>query len=203
MDSIQIIASKRKEVKVQDENGNESTVEVQVWNETNLTLPTELSSSRVSNAIRRADLHYGFSDVMTGISLVTKNYHLITKVYFDPGHHTVTERIGKFHVAVAREDGDLKWKVLVDFTKEDAGGIAGKDYIAAKGTLCFGPGETRKEIEIEIVFFCCRFLSFFFYFKFFFKFIKLKDTERQMKINLSAIFRYLLCYLFNRNYSKR
>ena len=70
MDSIQIIASKRKEVKVQDENGNESTVEVQVWNETvaNLTLPTELSSSRVSNAIRRTDLHYGFSDVMTGIS---------------------------------------------------------------------------------------------------------------------------------------
>ena len=40
MDSIQVIASKRKEIKVQDENGNESTVVVQVWNETvaNLTL---------------------------------------------------------------------------------------------------------------------------------------------------------------------
>lgn len=112
---------------------------------------TGLSSSRVRQASRRTDLHNGFSDMMTGVSVVTKNEHLITKVYFDPGHHTVTERIGKFHVAVRRENGDLKRKVLVDYATEDAGAIAGKDYISVKGTLCFGPGETRKEIEIEIV----------------------------------------------------
>ena len=113
---------------------------------------TGLSSSRVRQASRRTDLHNGLSDMMTTISAITKTIdHLITKVYFNPGHYTVAERIGKFRVAVVRENGDLKRKILVDFTTEDAGAIAGKDYIAAKGTLCFGPGEKRKEIELEII----------------------------------------------------
>jgi hypothetical protein len=40
---------------------------------------------------------------------------------------------------------------LVDYETNDGGAVAGKDYVAVKGTICFKADETRQEIQIQLI----------------------------------------------------
>lgn len=73
------------------------------------------------------------------------------KIYFDPAHYTVLENVGTFNVTVSRKDGPSDLTVFVDYHTEDGSANAGSDYIAAKGTLCFGPYDVHLTIPIEII----------------------------------------------------
>jgi solute carrier family 8 (sodium/calcium exchanger) len=75
----------------------------------------------------------------------------ITKIFFDPGHYTVLENVGEFHVTVGREGGDLNATVHVDYMTEDGTASGDADYKSARGTITFGPGETQKAITLEVI----------------------------------------------------
>ena len=74
-----------------------------------------------------------------------------TKVYFDPGHYTVMENVGDFEVRVVREGGDLNQVIMVDYATEDGSANAGSDYIGARGTLVFRPGETVQSFRLQVI----------------------------------------------------
>ncbi|CAG7823722.1 unnamed protein product [Allacma fusca] len=75
----------------------------------------------------------------------------ITSIYFEPGHYTVMENVGTFHATIMREGGNLDLKVLVDYETEDGTATGGSDYVPATGTLVFEPGETFKNIKLEVI----------------------------------------------------
>jgi len=113
---------------------------------------TGLSSWRMRQESNRVDL--GIYQ-RTSIDLLKTNEAKknpnITEVYFSPGHYTIEEDVGVFTATVVRQNGDLSRQVLVDYATEDADAIAGRDYSATRGTLCFSPGQTKKLIEIPIM----------------------------------------------------
>ncbi|XP_043582517.1 sodium/calcium exchanger 1 isoform X1 [Bombus pyrosoma] len=73
------------------------------------------------------------------------------RIFFEPGHYTVMENVGTFEVGVTRVGGDLTKPCTVDYCTEDGSAEAGSDYISAKGTLTFDPGETRKTIKLSVI----------------------------------------------------
>ncbi|XP_048507832.1 sodium/calcium exchanger 2 isoform X2 [Athalia rosae] len=73
------------------------------------------------------------------------------RVFFEPGHYTVMENVGTFDVGVTRVGGDLSKACNVDYCTEDGSAEAGSDYISARGTLTFAPGETRKTIQLSVI----------------------------------------------------
>lgn len=73
------------------------------------------------------------------------------RVFFEPGHYTVMENVGTFEVGVTRVGGDLSKACNVDYCTEDGSAEAGSDYVSAKGTLTFAPGETRKTIQLSVI----------------------------------------------------
>ncbi|XP_026670890.1 sodium/calcium exchanger 3 isoform X3 [Ceratina calcarata] len=73
------------------------------------------------------------------------------RIYFEPGHYTVMENVGTFEVGVTRVGGDLSKLCTVDYCTEDGSAEAGSDYISAKGTLTFNPGETKKAIKLSVI----------------------------------------------------
>ena len=75
----------------------------------------------------------------------------VMMVYFDPGHYTVMENVGKFTVTVCR-DGDLSHPIEVDFNTEDGTANDGSDYEGYNGTLTFHAGEAHKSVSISILF---------------------------------------------------
>lgn len=79
-----------------------------------------------------------------------RNDRRITKVFFSPGHYTVEERVGQFSATVVRQNGNLNRRVLVDYASEDADALAGRNYRPIRGTLCFQPGETQKNVDVII-----------------------------------------------------
>lgn len=74
-----------------------------------------------------------------------------TRVFFEPGHYTVMENVGTFEVGVTRLGGDLSKPCRVDYCTEDGSAEAGSDYVSAKGTLLFGPGETKRTIQLSVI----------------------------------------------------
>ncbi|KAG7200170.1 hypothetical protein KM043_000605 [Ampulex compressa] len=74
-----------------------------------------------------------------------------TRVFFEPGHYTVMENVGTFEVGVTRLGGDLERPCTVDYCTEDGSAEAGSDYVSAKGTLSFAPGETKKTIKLSVI----------------------------------------------------
>jgi len=74
-----------------------------------------------------------------------------TKVYFDPGHYTVMENVGEFEVRVVREGGDINQVLFVDYATEDGSANAGSDYVGARGTLVFPPGETVQTFRLQVI----------------------------------------------------
>ncbi|CAK9813316.1 Sodium/calcium exchanger 2 [Anthophora quadrimaculata] len=73
------------------------------------------------------------------------------RIFFEPGHYTVMENVGTFEVGVTRAGGDLSKSCSVDYCTEDGSAEAGSDYISAKGTLTFDPGETKKTIKLSVI----------------------------------------------------
>lgn len=73
-----------------------------------------------------------------------------SRVFFEPSKYTVLESCGRFEVRVART-GDLDSNVSVQYCTEDGTATCGSDYISAKGTLHFGPGEKEKQIVLEVI----------------------------------------------------
>lgn len=74
-----------------------------------------------------------------------------TKVYFDPGHYTVMENVGEFEVRVVREGGDINQVLMVDYATEDGSANEGSDYIGARGTLVFRPGEVYQTFRLQVI----------------------------------------------------
>jgi solute carrier family 8 (sodium/calcium exchanger) len=74
-----------------------------------------------------------------------------TKVFFDPGHYTIMEDVGELVATVKRQGGNLNQVIMVDYRTEDADGVAGKDYVAAAGTLTFESGQTFQNIRVKII----------------------------------------------------
>ncbi|XP_044744800.1 sodium/calcium exchanger 3 isoform X2 [Coccinella septempunctata] len=72
------------------------------------------------------------------------------KVFFEPAKYTVLENCGQFEVTVARE-GDLDTAVRVEYTTEDGTATAYSDYIPAKGSLHFEPGDKEKRLTLEVI----------------------------------------------------
>jgi len=74
-----------------------------------------------------------------------------TCVYFHPSEYTVVESCGTFLVTVIRVGEDLFDTIYVDYETSDGSANVGQDFVEAKGTLIFKPGDTSKTIEITIV----------------------------------------------------
>ncbi|XP_008297087.1 sodium/calcium exchanger 1-like isoform X2 [Stegastes partitus] len=74
-----------------------------------------------------------------------------SKVFFDPGTYQCLENCGSVLLNVVRRGGDLTSTVTVDYRTEDGTANAGSDYQFAEGTVVFQPGETEKEICIDII----------------------------------------------------
>ncbi|XP_070770163.1 sodium/calcium exchanger 1a isoform X19 [Enoplosus armatus] len=74
-----------------------------------------------------------------------------SKVFFDPGTYQCLENCGSVALNVVRRGGDLTSTVSVDYRTEDGTANAGSDYQFTKGTIVFKPGETEKEIRIDII----------------------------------------------------
>ncbi|XP_066142610.1 sodium/calcium exchanger Calx isoform X2 [Euwallacea fornicatus] len=73
-----------------------------------------------------------------------------SRVCFDPSKYTVLESCGQFEVRVVRS-GNLDAPLSVDYTTEDGTAQAGSDYVKAKGSLQFNPGEQEKSITLEVI----------------------------------------------------
>ncbi|XP_035040095.1 sodium/calcium exchanger 1 [Hippoglossus stenolepis] len=74
-----------------------------------------------------------------------------SKVFFDPGTYQCLENCGSVALNVVRRGGDLTSTVSVDYRTEDGTANAGSDYQFTEGTIMFKPGETEKEIRIDII----------------------------------------------------
>ncbi|KAI3352682.1 hypothetical protein L3Q82_020156, partial [Scortum barcoo] len=74
-----------------------------------------------------------------------------SKVFFDPGTYQCLENCGSVALNVVRRCGDLTSTVSVDYRTEDGTANAGSDYQFTEGTIVFKPGETEKEIRIDII----------------------------------------------------
>lgn len=73
-----------------------------------------------------------------------------SRVFFEPATYTVLESCGRFEVRVART-GDLDSPLTVEYCTEDGTATAGSDYVAAKGSLHFGPGDKEKRLALEVI----------------------------------------------------
>ncbi|XP_010770822.1 sodium/calcium exchanger 1-like, partial [Notothenia coriiceps] len=74
-----------------------------------------------------------------------------SKLFFDPGTYRCLENCGSVALNVVRRGGDPGNTVCVDYRTEDGTANAGSDYRFTEGTIVFKPGETEKEIRIEII----------------------------------------------------
>ncbi|XP_037545562.1 sodium/calcium exchanger 1 isoform X4 [Nematolebias whitei] len=74
-----------------------------------------------------------------------------SKVFFDPGSYQCLENCGSVALNVVRRGGDLTTTVSVNYRTEDGTANSGSDYQFTEGTVVFKPGETEKEISINII----------------------------------------------------
>ncbi|XP_034393186.1 sodium/calcium exchanger 1-like isoform X15 [Cyclopterus lumpus] len=74
-----------------------------------------------------------------------------SKVFFDPGAYQCLENCGSVALNVVRRGGDLTSTVSVDYRTEDGTANAGSDYQFTEGSIVFKPGETEKELRIDII----------------------------------------------------
>ncbi|KAL2087310.1 hypothetical protein ACEWY4_018369 [Coilia grayii] len=82
---------------------------------------------------------------------VVSDSDLLSKIFFDPCTYQCLENCGKVALNVVRRGGDLTSTVSVDYLTEDGTANAGSDYQCTQGTIIFRPGETEKEIRIDII----------------------------------------------------
>uniref|UniRef100_A0A8C1GP47 Solute carrier family 8 member 1a n=1 Tax=Cyprinus carpio TaxID=7962 RepID=A0A8C1GP47_CYPCA len=74
-----------------------------------------------------------------------------SKIFFDPGTYQCLENCGTVALNVVRRGGDLTSTVSVEYRTEDGTANAGSDYQFTEGVIVFKPGETEKEIRVDII----------------------------------------------------
>lgn len=74
-----------------------------------------------------------------------------SKIFFDPGTYQCLENCGTVALNVVRRGGDLTNTVSVEYRTEDGTANAGSDYQFTEGVIIFKPGETEKEITVDII----------------------------------------------------
>uniref|UniRef100_A0A8C7TJJ3 Solute carrier family 8 member 1a n=1 Tax=Oncorhynchus mykiss TaxID=8022 RepID=A0A8C7TJJ3_ONCMY len=74
-----------------------------------------------------------------------------SKIFFDPCTYQCLENCGTVALNVVRLGGDLTNTVSVEYRTEDGTANAGSDYQFTEGVVVFKPGETEKEIRIDII----------------------------------------------------
>ncbi|XP_057218050.1 sodium/calcium exchanger 1a isoform X3 [Triplophysa rosa] len=74
-----------------------------------------------------------------------------SKIFFDPGTYQCLENCGTVALNVVRRGGDLTNTVSVEYRTEDGTANAGSDYQFTEGVIVFKPGETEKEITVDII----------------------------------------------------
>ncbi|KAL0180977.1 hypothetical protein M9458_023383, partial [Cirrhinus mrigala] len=74
-----------------------------------------------------------------------------SKIFFDPSTYQCLENCGTVALNVVRRGGDLTSTVSVDYRTEDGTANAGSDYQFTEGVIVFKPGETEKEIRVDII----------------------------------------------------
>ncbi|XP_056104673.1 sodium/calcium exchanger 1a isoform X1 [Rhinichthys klamathensis goyatoka] len=74
-----------------------------------------------------------------------------SKIFFDPGTYQCLENCGTVALNVVRRGGDLTSTVSVEYRTEDGTANAGSDYQFTEGVIFFKPGETEKEIRVDII----------------------------------------------------
>uniref|UniRef100_A0A672T9U3 Solute carrier family 8 member 1a n=1 Tax=Sinocyclocheilus grahami TaxID=75366 RepID=A0A672T9U3_SINGR len=74
-----------------------------------------------------------------------------SKIFFDPGTYQCLENCGTMALNVVRRGGDLTSTVSVEYRTEDGTANAGSDYQFTEGVIVFKPGETEKEIRVDII----------------------------------------------------
>nr|XP_055040461.1 sodium/calcium exchanger 1a isoform X2 [Misgurnus anguillicaudatus] len=74
-----------------------------------------------------------------------------SKIFFDPGTYQCLENCGTVAMNVVRRGGDLTSTVSVEYRTEDGTANAGSDYQFTEGVIVFKPGETEKEITVNII----------------------------------------------------
>jgi len=72
-----------------------------------------------------------------------------TVVNFKASAYSVLENAGKIVVTVVRSSG--AGSLQVDYATEGVTANAGEDFTETEGVLTFGPGETEKTVEVEII----------------------------------------------------
>ncbi|XP_051967536.1 sodium/calcium exchanger 1-like isoform X2 [Xyrauchen texanus] len=76
---------------------------------------------------------------------------IFSKIFFDPGTYQCLENCGSVALNVVRRGGDLTSTVAVDYHTVDGTANAGSDYQFTEGVVVFKPGETEKEIRVDII----------------------------------------------------
>ncbi|XP_073681710.1 sodium/calcium exchanger 1a isoform X1 [Garra rufa] len=79
------------------------------------------------------------------------DHDISSKIFFDPGTYQCLENCGTVALNVVRRGGDLTSTVSVDYRTEDGTANAGSDYQFTEGVIIFKPGETEKEIRVDII----------------------------------------------------
>ncbi|XP_059393124.1 sodium/calcium exchanger 1-like isoform X3 [Carassius carassius] len=74
-----------------------------------------------------------------------------SKIFFDPGTYQCLENCGTVALNVVRRGGNLTSAVSVEYRTEDGTANAGSDYQFTEGVVVFKPGETEKEIRVDII----------------------------------------------------
>ncbi|CAL8329654.1 unnamed protein product [Merluccius merluccius] len=89
--------------------------------------------------------------VRHNISTQVSLNHFSSKISFEPERYQCLESCGSVALRVVRHGGDPDRTVAVDYHTEDATANAGTDYRHTEGTITFQPGETEKEITVDII----------------------------------------------------
>lgn len=75
----------------------------------------------------------------------------IPKIFMKSPELSVLESAGVARVSVLRMHGNPEDTIRVTYTTKDETAVTGLDYEATEGELVFGPGETSKDIIVNIV----------------------------------------------------
>ncbi|XP_064624079.1 sodium/calcium exchanger 1-like isoform X3 [Lineus longissimus] len=100
------------------------------------------------NVIKKSKIERRNSEQDVKVDLVDDD---IQRIFFDPGHYTVMENVGTFHLTVTRSGGDTNNTIYVDYKTEDGSANHGSDYEYAEGTLIFMPGEMHKQFPVSVI----------------------------------------------------
>ena len=88
------------------------------------------------------------------LSLLSSAYAYADTLQFSAPTYTVDEQGVTASITVTREYSSVLsglWAMAVDYSTSDGSATAGSDYLAASGSLTFGPGVTSQTFTVDII----------------------------------------------------